>query len=177
MTRVKLRRAPSLAALAVMSLLVSACGDSSTLHVARLGTTTATSSSNPAAASAQVSGAFAFSRCMRSHAVPAYPDPERGGEIPKKTPQQLGVSPSEFQAAQSACIHLVPNGGRPTPTQVQQYRSVMLIYARCLRARGVSNMPDPDSRGHLDIGPGSGVDVNSPRFQAAYLACKSRLSP
>ena len=38
----------------------------------------------------------------------------------------------------------------------------MLIYARCLRAHGVSNMPDPDSRGHLDIGPGSGVDVNSP---------------
>ena len=79
MTRVKLRLAPSLAALAGMSLLVAACGGSSTRHVAQLGTTTATSSSNAAAASAQVSGAVAFSRCMRSHAVPAYPDPESGG--------------------------------------------------------------------------------------------------
>jgi hypothetical protein len=33
------------------------------------------------------------------------------------------------------------------------------------------------SRGHLDIGPGTGIDVNSPRFQAAYQACKSMLSP
>jgi hypothetical protein len=53
----------------------------------------------------------------------------------------------------------------------------MLIYARCLRVHGVSNMPDPDSHGRLDIGPGTDVDVNSPQFQAAYQVCKSRLSP
>jgi hypothetical protein len=53
----------------------------------------------------------------------------------------------------------------------------MLIYAKCMRAHGVSNTPDPDSRGHLDIGPGTDVDVNSPRFQAAYRVCKSKLSP
>jgi hypothetical protein len=53
----------------------------------------------------------------------------------------------------------------------------MLIYARCIRVHGVSNMPDPDSRGHLDIGPGTDVDVNSPKFQAAYRVCKSKLSP
>jgi hypothetical protein len=114
---------------------------------------------------------------MRSRGVPSYPDPGSGGVLPKKTPQQLGVSSSEFQAAQGACIHLIPNGGRPTPAQVQQYRSVMLIYARCIRAHGVSNMPDPDNRGHLSIGPGSDVDVKSPGFQAAYLACKSKLPP
>jgi hypothetical protein len=38
-------------------------------------------------------------------------------------------------------------------------------------------MPDPDSRGHLDIGPGTGVDVNSPAFEAAYAVCKSDLTP
>ena len=112
---------------------------------------------------------------MRSHAVPTYPDPSSGGVLPKRTPRQLGVSPSEFQAAQRACIHLVPNGGGPTPVQVQQYRGVMLIYARCIRRHGVSNMPDPDSRGHLDIGPDTGVDVSSPQF--AYQACKTKLSP
>ena len=53
----------------------------------------------------------------------------------------------------------------------------MLIYARCMRKHGVSNMPDPDSRGRLDIGPGTDVRVNSPTFQAAFQVCKSMLSP
>jgi hypothetical protein len=66
---------------------------------------------------------------------------------------------------------------QPTPAQVAQYRSVMLTYARCMRAHGVSNMPDPDSRGHLDIGPGTDVDVDGPGFQAAYRASGKDLSP
>jgi hypothetical protein len=145
--------------------------------VAELGSTAATSVSNAARTSAQVGGAVAFSGCMRSHGVPAFPDPGSGGLLPKKTPQQLGVSLATFQAAQRACIHLVPNGGRPTSAQVEQQRSVMLRYARCMRTHGVSNMPDPDSRGHLDIGPGTDVAVNSPRFAAAFQICKSQLSP
>jgi hypothetical protein len=161
----------------LVALLAAACGSSRNGHVAQLGATTTPSTSTGSAASAQRSGALAFSRCMRAHEVPAYPDPSSAGLLPKKTPQQLGVSSSEFQTAQGACIHLVPNGGQPTQSQVQQYRSVMLQYARCIRTHGVSNMPDPDSRGHLDIGPGTGVDVNGPRFQAAFRVCKSRLSP
>jgi hypothetical protein len=125
----------------------------------------------------QQNGAVAFSRCVRSHGVPAYPDPSSSGLPPKKTPQQLGVSSSELQSAQTACRNLLTNGGQPSQAQVAQYRSTMLIYARCIRAHGVSNMPDPDSRGHLDIGPGTDVDVNSPKFQSAFQACKSDLSP
>ena len=128
-------------------------------------------------ASAQASGAVAFAHCMRAHGVPAYPDPTSGGELAKKTPAQLGVSDSAFQAAQGACIHLVPDKGEPSEAQIQQYRDVMLVYAHCMRAHGVANMPDPDNRGRLDIGPGTDVDVNSAQFQAAYQACKSRLSP
>ncbi len=114
---------------------------------------------------------------MRANGVPAYPDPGSAGVLPKKTLQQLGVSSSVFDAAERACIHLVPNGGAPTAAQVAQQRSVMLVYARCMRAHGVPNMPDPNSRGHLDIGPGTGVDVNSPRFQEAFQVCKSKLTP
>jgi hypothetical protein len=164
-------------ATACLAVLAAGCGSSPAKHVAELGSTAVRSSSNVSSGSSQVNGAVAFSRCMRSHAVPAYPDPGSGGLLPKETPQQLGVSPTTFQSAQRACIHLVPNGGRPSPTQVQQYRSVMLRYARCMRTHGVSNMPDPDSRGHLDIGPGTDVAVNSPGFQSAFQVCKSELSP
>ncbi len=144
-----------------LALLAAACGGSPASDVAQPAQT----------------GAAAFSRCMRSHHVPAYPDPGPGGLLPKKPLQQLGVSSSVFEAAQKACIHLVPNGGRPSSVEVQRYTAAMLKYARCMRTHGVSNMPDPDSRGHLDIGPGTGVDVNSPRFQAAFQNCKSDLLP
>ncbi len=168
-------RAVALAVAGTLAVLASACGGSPASSVARLGSTTTRSTTS--AASAQGSGAIAFSGCMRSHGVPAYPDPGSNGLLPKETPQQLGVSSSVLTAAQRACIHLVPNGGRPSPAQVQQYKSAMLKYARCIRAHGVSNMPDPDSRGHLDIGPGTDVDIDSPQFQAAYQACKADLAP
>ena len=169
--------AAGLVVAAGFALLAAACGGSKGGHVAQLGSTATERSASSSASSSRQSGAVAFSRCVRSHGVPAYPDPSNSGLLPKKSPQQLGVSSSELEAARRACIHLVPNGGRPTSAQVAQYRSLMLIYARCMRAHGASNVPDPDGRGHLDIGPGSDVDVNSPRFQAAYQVCKSKLAP
>jgi hypothetical protein len=114
---------------------------------------------------------------MRSHGVVSYPDPSSSGKLPGVTPQQLGVSRSTYQAAESACGHLLPNGGGgPTPAQMQQQRNALLPYARCMRAHGVSNFPDPDSRGHLDIGPGTDVPVNTPQFQRAFQVCKSDLT-
>ncbi|MGH3265445.1 MAG: hypothetical protein ACRDNS_26020, partial [Trebonia sp.] len=118
-------------ATAGLALLAAGCGGAGS-RVAQLGSTT-TRNANASGSSTEEGGALAFSRCMRSHRVPAYPDPSSSGLLPKKTPQQLGVSPATFEAAQGACIHLVPNGGRPTPAQVAQYRSVMSIYARCIR--------------------------------------------
>jgi hypothetical protein len=51
-----------------------------------------------------------------------------------------------------------------------------LAYSACIRAHGVPNFPDPQEsagKSKLVIGPGSGVDVNSPTFQAAMSACKA----
>lgn len=176
LTRPPARIAAAIITTAALALVVSACGSSSGSHVAQLSSTTSQSSSTSAAASPQ-NGAVAFSACARSHGVPAYPDPSSGGLLPKKTPHQLGVSSAALQAAETACEHLLPSGGGgPTPAQVAQYRNVMLIYARCMRAHGVANMPDPDSRGRLAIGPGTDVPVNTPQFQAAFGVCKSKLS-
>jgi len=151
-------------------MVATACG-STTHHVAQVGSTTSTTSTRHGG------GAAAFSSCVRAHGVPAYPDPSANGLVPKKTPTELGVSSSTFDAAQRACIHLLSNGGSPTAAQVAVYRAAMLRYARCIRTHGVPNMPDPDGRGHLHIGPGTPVAIDSPRFQAAYLACKKDLAP
>jgi hypothetical protein len=154
-------------AVAGLALLAAACGGSPGLT-----------------ATPPASGALVYSRCMRAHGLGDFPDPDRTGSFPSLKQLQsssgsdLNPNNPQFQAAQSACRRLLPNGGTgPTAAEVRQYRSAMLKYARCMRAHGLADFPDPDSRGHLDIGPGSGVDVNSPQFQTAFNACKSKLSP
>ena len=47
-----------------------------------------------------------------------------------------------------------------------------LKYAQCMRAHGVTNFPDPSpSGGGIDIGPGSGINPQSPVFGSAQQAC------
>jgi len=82
---------------------------------------------------------------MRSHGVPDYPYPNSSGQLPKITPAneaQLGVSESRFQTAQTSCQALWPYQG-PTPAQQRQELAGALTFARCMRAHGVPNWPDP----------------------------------
>jgi hypothetical protein len=166
------RIAAAIIATASLALLAAACGGSPSS-----GSSTGSGGASTAGGTTTSSQLLAFARCVRSHGVANYPDPDSSGKLPTATPQQLGVSSSQYQTAESACQHLLPNGdGGPTQAQVQQYRNSLLPYARCMRAHGVPNFPDPDSRGHLDVGPGTDVPVNTPQFQRAFGACKQTLS-
>jgi CubicO group peptidase (beta-lactamase class C family) len=60
-----------------------------------------------------------------------------------------------------------PSG--PVPTAQPE------AYARCMRAHGVPDFPDPVG-GHITLSPAGGADPASPAFQAASRACLS-LSP
>ena len=101
-----------------------------------------------------------YSACMRSHGVPTYPDPNGSGQLPKTDAQLLGVSNSQYQAAQQACQHLLPAAGSIQqqehqcmqnsdcpPTLVQQMMTADLKLARCMRSHGVPNFPDPTNGG------------------------------
>lgn len=48
-------------------------------------------------------------------------------------------------------------------------------YSRCMRAHGVSNFPDPNSQGQIQIGPNSGIDTSSSTFRAAAQACQNSM--
>jgi len=108
---------------------------------------------------------------MRSHQVPNYPDPTRNG-LAKESPHQLGVSTTQFQRAQSACRHLLPNGDQP-PNQAErrQVRAQALQFSRCVRTHGVPNFPDPGSDGRIPDPATVGIDQGSPKFQTANQAC------
>lgn len=117
------------------------------------------------------SNAVTFSRCMRSHGVPSYPDPGSDGVTPKETPQQLGVTSFRFQAAQHDCAHLLPNGDNgPNQAELQQEKAQGLKFTRCMRNHGVA-LPDPASTGRIPDPASVGIDQGSPQFEAANQAC------
>jgi hypothetical protein len=118
------------------------------------------SGSSPKTAASATQSAVRYSACMRSHGVPDYPDPGSNATLPKTSAQLLGVSSSQFSAAQGACQHLLPTGGSLQqqehqcmqssdcpPTLVQQMMTGDMKLARCMRAHGVPNFPDPTNGG------------------------------
>jgi hypothetical protein len=162
--------------MAGLALLVAACSGSPSSHVAQIGTTaTQTSTSGNSPASAHENGGLAFSSCMRSHGMSQFPDPDSSGAIPKVTMQQLGVSSSQFQTAQSACAHLLQS----TNSQVQQTLSGMLDFARCLRSHGVRNWPDPttDDTGQAVFDLHGRIDPDTPRMDTKSGRCAHLLHP
>lgn len=157
-------RRPLLLAPAVvsLSLFVTACGGSPASHAAR------------------ENGAVAFAACMRSNRVPNWPDPNSSGVFDKSklTLQQLGVSSSRLQAAQSACNHLLPNGSSgPSAARLQQERAQGLAFARCVRSHRLPNFPDPGSDGRIPDPASVGIDQGSPKFKAANVACAKNRPP
>ena len=62
-----------------------------------------------------------------------------------------------------------------TGTSARASAGQFLQFAKCMRAHGVPNFPDPSLGGRIEISPGSGLHPRSPAFQAAQKACRSRL--
>ena len=125
-----------------------------------------------------------YARCMRSHGVPKYPDPEGSHELanglPKVSLQQLEVSSSQYQAAQNDCAHLLPNGGQMTQVQSQKDLNAMLRFARCMRSHGVPNWPDPTygSAGWgFNLVHVHGFDPNSTQIDHKMDVCDRVLPP
>jgi hypothetical protein len=114
---------------------------------------------------------LAFARCMRAHGVPDFPDPNSNGS------GFDGVPPasSQMTAADHACHHLLSAGGpHLSPAQWQHHLGQLVNYARCMRAHGVPNFPDP----HTDNGGvtfGGDIARNSPQYQSANRACQHLL--
>jgi hypothetical protein len=110
---------------------------------------------------------------MRSHGVPNFPDPvltPSGGYGYRTT----GIDPQAagFQGALQACKGLPspwqPTGQQLSPAQQQAW----LSWAKCIRAHGVPDFPDPTFSGRaVQVSGGT----SSPQLQSAMDACKSQM--
>jgi len=110
----------------------------------------------------------AFVACVDAHGGEAKVLPG-GGIVSDVTP----ATSARLAAAQAVCQELVLHGGHlpaPTPAQNARLLAQMVKLAECMRAHGVPRFPDPTSNG-IRISPSSGIDPNSPQFQAAQKAC------
>jgi hypothetical protein len=154
------------AIIASLTLLVASCGGS-------------------AAANATKPSALAFARCMRSHGIHNWPDPNSDGQFNKvdTTLQKLGVLQPQLQTAEKACQYLDPNDGQSEQADDQKMMNAMLRFARCVRAHGVKNWPDPVAES--DPGePGTpgfprnmpDIDQNAPKVKSAIKTCQHFLA-
>lgn len=174
------RRVPALVAVtAAATVLVAACGSA------------APPPGPVAGGSARYRQALAYSRCMRTHGAPDFPDPDASGNIIQHSSGgQAPDSGPRAQAADGTCHHLLPGGGVPSTAAARRTVSRLLRLAACMRAHGEPDFPDPtvgtapsgsDSvsiPGNITLSLGAaGITVGSPRFQTAARACRSLTPP
>jgi len=122
-----------------------------------------------------------FAECLRSHGLPDFPDPSSNGTFHITSSSGAVPGSPQFEAAQKACRKFTPNGGAP-PSPAQQARMLAqsLQYAECMRSHGITDFPDPQSSNgrvgfSITASPGSDLNPNNPRFQAAQTACEKLL--
>ena len=120
-----------------------------------------------------------FSRCMRSHGVPNFPDPTTGHGIQFTSSSGLDPASPAFKSARSACKKVLPGGGpgnAPPPSASDLHQA--LVWAQCIRKHGVPNFPDPSASVHeglffrgVGFAVGAGFNPQSPAFRHAQAAC------
>ena len=153
-----------LALVSIASLLMTACGSSSS-------SPSTTASNSPATA------AFKYALCMRKHGVAGYPDPQvttnPGGSVAIAIagPANASAAPA-FRFAQKACSGILlaqsSTNGHSGPSKQE-----FLAFAHCLHTHGVYDFPDPNPQGQItgQMINASGVDLKAPPFMTAADAC------
>jgi hypothetical protein len=131
------------------------------------------SGGSPNAGGSANSHGLAYSRCVRSHGVPGFPDPDSNGQIPKPAAVRAlrGVGDSRAKAATYACAKLNP-ASQGSPILTAQEQQDYLKAAACMRSHGFSNFPDPTfPGGRVSLPVPSGIDTKSRQFTQAAQTC------
>ena len=156
------RRLPAALTLVALTGAGAGCGSA--------GAPSATSPAKPAAQGKAVR----FAECLRGHGVPHFPDPDAKGDYDFG----VDVSAAVWRKATSACKDLQPPGtlsSKRTPKQ----QSASLTFARCIRANGVKDFPDPvNGEPLIDTTqiPSSGRPGGMTILNAAIKRCPTSLS-
>jgi hypothetical protein len=129
----------------------------------------------PNATSGGTSLALEFAKCMRAHGVPDFPDPGTpAGNV-------VDASSPAVKKAGATCNRLEPNNPQPSGKPSEARIHTAFQTARCMRAHGVNDFPDPtlnppsgsgviDAAGVFFVLP-PGLVLSSPAVHRAAHAC------
>jgi len=116
---------------------------------------------------------------MRSHGVSNFPDPSGSGGVRKETAQQLGISESVLDTANSDCQSLLLPGeslsGQATQTVIPQEQQDYLNVTACMHSHGFPTFPEPafSRMGQVEFPMVQQLlDISSPGFAQAYHTCQ-----
>jgi hypothetical protein len=128
-----------------------------------------------------------YSKCMRAHGAPFWPDPVMqisgvydapiGYQITTRIlDQEQGRG---WQAAVTACQRVAPTGLAPeqlplTKQQIASLGTELTKLAACMRSHGIAGFPGPvvGPSGGSFPSPGPGVNPDSAPFRTAQRACQ-----
>jgi hypothetical protein len=150
-------------AFAVLScaLAIAACGSS--------GKSSTAAGTGTTSGSTQYAQGVRFSDCMRSHAVPNFPDPSPSGGLPSGSLAGISLGSPAFLSAKQACDKLEPGGGT-APRLSESRKLAALAWAKCVRKHGLPDLQDPTfpSSGGIVI---ERLNLQSPAVKEAKAAC------
>ena len=158
-------------AVAALSLLAAGCGGGGSPGVAgsagSAGTTTIVYGTSGASAAA-----LAFARCLRSHGIAAWPDPEPDGSFDKGKLRQRGIDFARVRGVEDRYCHAdfeSPGQAQAIPAAA---RVDYLEAAACMRRHGFPGFPDPSFPGHsVAVHIPASIDQSSARFKSAATTC------
>ncbi len=174
------RRTVPVVAVLVLAALATACGHGNAAPgVASVGSSPTSTSQAPVAAPvttlpspASTAAATELAACIRKHGLTSFPDPPYAdGEL-----NRLGFTKQVVEKYENgACRkYALAAGVVETPAENQERLEQMLAIAKCMRAHGVVNFPDPSAEGALMM-PES--VANEPEYSAAAKVCGAPPGP
>jgi hypothetical protein len=159
---------------------LAACSGSSSPHVASLaknssdGSPRTTTTTAPGRSPTQLLDEWAS--CMRSHGDPGQIDPTVDASKVIQITLGAGYNGQGLRGESGACATFLSAaqtalGGGASPGSSSE--ATGLKFARCMRANGVPDYPDPTGTNQVGHAT-SGSELNSPTFQAAATLCAKK---
>jgi len=156
---------------AAAMLLVSSCSSGGPSASAPRGTASTSPAPQPIISE---SVTLAYSKCMRSHGIASFPDPDSKGGVTISS--GINTSSKTYLTAASACQPLNSKPLPPLPP-VPANPAAALKYAKCMRVHGVPKFPLPGKQDNFDVnGATLGVNPNGKVYKSAASACESDMN-
>jgi hypothetical protein len=92
-----------------------------------------------------------LAQCVRQHGIPSFPDPQVGSDgVPRYPDSAPRVPAATRVACRTVAARIPPDYTSTTPVSTNDFQKLVQL-ARCIRAHGIPDWPDPNRLGEFPI--------------------------